>query len=289
MPRKAAAAAVPATAEGTTADSNPPAVPDAAEASTGARRSSRLSSKAVAAPPPPAPKPKRAAGKKRPAADAMDVDEPADEASGEAEKGATAEDAPAAATEEGGVKKRARKATAKKDKDTAAEGDEAEASPAPSLSPIELGDPLPSLVLKNEKDEDIQIADLVDETNGVVLFLVPKADTPGCTNQACAFRDSYPDFTGVNYNVYCVSADTAAAQAKWQTKNTLPYPLISDRQRVLIAALGASDAGKTKRSHFIFGPKGADGQGGRLLEKKIPVKPADSPRLALEFIKSQSA
>jgi hypothetical protein len=68
-----------------------------------------------------------------------------------------------------------------------------------------------------------------------VLFLVPKADTrafvssahlsgwlmgdpAGCTNQACAFRDSYPDFSAHNYNVYCLSADTPAALTKWQTK-----------------------------------------------------------------------
>ena len=84
----------------------------------------------------------------------------------------------------------------------------------------------------------------------------------------------------------------------------LPYPLISDPKRSLIAALGAAEGGKTKRSHFVFA------KGGKLVDKKIPVKPVDryvtihsneytymilrtiscffafSPRLALEFIKS---
>lgn len=49
----------------------------------------------------------------------------------------------------------------------------------------------------------------------------------------------------------------------------LPYPLLSDRKRVLITALGAGDGGKTKRSHFIFE------KGGKLVDKKVPVKPAD--------------
>jgi hypothetical protein len=49
----------------------------------------------------------------------------------------------------------------------------------------------------------------------------------------------------------------------------LPYPLLSDRKRVLIGALGAADGAKTKRSHFIFE------KGGKLLDKKVPVKPAD--------------
>jgi peroxiredoxin Q/BCP len=40
----------------------------------------------------------------------------------------------------------------------------------------------------------------------------------GCTTQACGFRDIYPDFTSLGFNVYCLSADTPAAQMKWQTK-----------------------------------------------------------------------
>jgi len=155
----------------------------------------------------------------------------------------------------------------------------AEAGEAEKLAPIDVGDSLPSLTLKDEKNEDIQIADLASE-GGVVLFLVPKADTPGCTTQACGFRDIYPDFTSVGFKVYCLSADSPTSQTKWQTKKELPYPLISDPKRVLITALGAGDGGKTKRSHFVFD------KGGKLLDKRIPVKPADSPKLALEFIKS---
>ncbi|KAJ7618054.1 thioredoxin-like protein [Roridomyces roridus] len=150
------------------------------------------------------------------------------------------------------------------------------------LGPIDIGDSLPSLTLKNEKDEDVDVSSLTAD-KGLVLFLVPKADTPGCTTQACGFRDIYPDFTGLEYNVYCLSADTPAAQSKWQTKKELPYPLLSDRKRVLITALGAGEGGKTKRSHFIFE------KGGKLIDKKIPVKAGDSPKIALEFIKAQAS
>jgi len=167
-------------------------------------------------------------------------------------------------------------------------GDDGEAPAAGSsedadtLASIDIGDSIPSLTLKNEKDEDVEVASLTAD-KGLILFLVPKADTPGCTNQACGFRDSYPDFESLNFNVYCLSADTPAAQSKWQGKNNLPYPLLSDRKRVLITALGAGEGGKTKRSHFIFE------QGGKLVDKKNPVKPADSPKLALEFVKSLSS
>ncbi|KAF8129483.1 AhpC-TSA-domain-containing protein [Boletus edulis] len=165
--------------------------------------------------------------------------------------------------------------------DMAVDEPSAPAAPStPSDAPkdaIDVGETLPSLVLKNEKGEDVDTPSLTAE-KGVVLFLVPKADTPGCTTQACGFRDVWEEFEALDYGVYCLSADSPTAQTKWQTKKLLPYPLLSDPQRTLISALGAADGNKTKRSHFVFE------KGGKLLDKKIPVKPADSPRLALEFI-----
>lgn len=110
---------------------------------------------------------------------------------------------------------------------------------APALQPISVGDALPSFTLKNEKDEDVDVATLTAE-KGIVVFLVPKADTrnkyfasvclileligfcnassAGCTQQACGFRDIYPDFTSSGFDVYCLSADKPTAQTKWQTK-----------------------------------------------------------------------
>ncbi|KAH9975478.1 thioredoxin-like protein [Lactifluus volemus] len=150
----------------------------------------------------------------------------------------------------------------------------------PVLAPINIGDSLPSYTLKNEQDEDVDIAKLTEE-KGAILFSVPKADTPGCTTQACGFRDIYPNFTEHDFTVYCLSHDKPEAQKKWQLKKEFPYPLLSDPDRVLIAALGAKDAsGKTKRGHFIFA------KGGKLVDKKLPVSPGDSPNLALEFVKS---
>ncbi|PCH38970.1 AhpC-TSA-domain-containing protein [Wolfiporia cocos MD-104 SS10] len=168
-----------------------------------------------------------------------------------------------------------------KAEEAAAEAEDTEEADeeAAKLATIDIGGQLPSLTLKNEKGEDVEVADLAAE-KGVILFLVPKADTPGCTNQACGFRDIYPDFTSHNFDVYCLSADSPSAQTKWQTKKNLPYPLLSDPKRTLISALGAGEGGKTKRSHFVFE------KGGKLVDKKIPVKPADSPKLALDFVKT---
>ncbi|KAH9067938.1 peroxiredoxin Q [Lactarius vividus] len=151
----------------------------------------------------------------------------------------------------------------------------------PVLAPIDIGDTLPSYILKNEQGEDIDVAKLTEE-KGVVIFSIPKADTSGCTTQACGFRDIYPDFTEHNFTVYCLSHDKPEDQKKWQLKKEFPYPLLSDPDRVFVAALGAKDpkTGKTKRGHFIFA------KGGKLVDKKLPVTPADSPTFALEFVKS---
>ena len=104
----------------------------------------------------------------------------------------------------------------------------------------------------------MQIAELAAE-KGVILFLVPKADTrmyfrcfsqvdngistsaAGCTNQACGFRDSYPDFTSSNFTVYCLSADSPTAQSKWQTKvsNANPFRKLANVDPTMFAE-GAS-------------------------------------------------
>jgi len=144
---------------------------------------------------------------------------------------------------------------------------------------LEIGDKLPDLSLKNEKDQEVAIAHLAGE-KGLVLFLIPRADTSGCNTQACGFRDSYTEFEKYGYAVFALSSDTPAAQAKWQTKKNLGYSLLSDPKRKLIQALGAKSGATTKRSHVIF-EKGT----GKLVEKKLGVKPADSPKQALEFVK----
>lgn len=134
------------------------------------------------------------------------------------------------------------------------------------------------------------ISELVKET-GLVIFAAPKADTrvyislsfytayltnslsysilsAGCNKQACHFRDTTQDFTGLGYTVFGLTADPPAALSKWQSKNTLGYSLLSDPNREFIKLLGADNGGSTKRSHFVF-EKGT----GKLLEAKIGVKP----------------
>ncbi|KAJ5281356.1 hypothetical protein N7478_006728 [Penicillium angulare] len=99
---------------------------------------------------------------------------------------------------------------------------------------------------------------LVEEsTAGVVLFTYPKASTPGCTKQACLFRDNYKHLTSTGLTIYGLSADSPKANTTFQTKQKLPYPLLCDPSATLIAAVGLKKAPKgTTRGVFAVDKKG---------------------------------
>ncbi|KAL4972888.1 thioredoxin-like protein [Aspergillus desertorum] len=80
---------------------------------------------------------------------------------------------------------------------------------------------------------------LVDGSKaGVVLFTYPKASTPGCTKQACLFRDDFDKLTSTGLSVYGLSADSPKANTNFKTRQNLPYPLLCDTASTLISAIG---------------------------------------------------
>lgn len=72
----------------------------------------------------------------------------------------------------------------------------------------------------------------------LVIFFYPKANTPGCTAQACNLRDNYERFTAENYQILGVSADTQKAQARFKDKFNFPFPLLADEDKEIIEAFG---------------------------------------------------
>ncbi|KAI1476242.1 AhpC-TSA-domain-containing protein [Daldinia eschscholtzii] len=102
------------------------------------------------------------------------------------------------------------------------------------------------------------LKDLVDESeSGVVIFTYPKASTPGCTNQACLFRDSYEPLTKGGLAIYGLSADSPKANTTFKTKQNLPYPLLCDTSFALIEALGFKKAPKgITRGVFVVDKSG---------------------------------
>lgn len=99
------------------------------------------------------------------------------------------------------------------------------------------GMPAPDWSLPDEHGTQIRLPDLVGKK--VVLYFYPKDDTPGCTRQACAFRDQRATFAEQNAVVLGVSRDGAAAHARFKAKYGLTFPLLSDPEGAVHRAYGA--------------------------------------------------
>ena len=88
-------------------------------------------------------------------------------------------------------------------------------------------------------DQDGKFRQLEDyKGKKLVVFFYPKADTPGCTAEACDLRDNFERFKAQNYELLGVSADSEAKQAKFSTKYKLPFPLLADEDKSVINAFG---------------------------------------------------
>lgn len=97
-------------------------------------------------------------------------------------------------------------------------------------SHVQIGDHCPVFSLPDSQGKDIHVNDYLGQKI-LVLFFYPKDDTPGCTREACAFRDAYADFVDLGCEVFGISSDAAAAHQNFQQKYQLPYPLLSDTQK----------------------------------------------------------
>ncbi len=93
--------------------------------------------------------------------------------------------------------------------------------------PVAIGDPAPDFTLPDHSGMPVRLRDLLDQ-GVVVLYFYPRDDTPGCRAEACAFRDSYEVFREAGAEVVGVSADPAAAHARFAARHRLPFILLSD-------------------------------------------------------------
>ncbi len=89
----------------------------------------------------------------------------------------------------------------------------------------------------------------------VLLYFYPKDDTPGCTKEACSFRDEFSDLKG-KVEVLGVSHDRVESHAKFANKYQLPFVLLSDPQKRIIEAYGAKGFFFTKRISYLINPEG---------------------------------
>lgn len=120
----------------------------------------------------------------------------------------------------------------------------------------------PAFTLKNQDGEQVRLADFAGQR--LVLYFYPKADTPGCTAQACSIRDRIKDYEAAELTVVGVSADAPEQLLAFKNKYELPFELLSDPDHKMIERYGQwvekSMYGKKymgiQRSTFIIGPTG---------------------------------
>jgi len=114
--------------------------------------------------------------------------------------------------------------------------------------------------LLDQDEKKIQLSDFAGKP--VVLFFYPKADTPGCTIEACGFRDTFKKLQNAGAVVLGISRDTPRAQAKFKAKYDLPYPLLADVDEKICNQFGVLKEknmyGKKvigiERTTFLIGP-----------------------------------
>ncbi|PJJ60061.1 peroxiredoxin [Hymenobacter chitinivorans] len=92
---------------------------------------------------------------------------------------------------------------------------------------LQVGDQAPDFTLTTTSGETFRLSDQRGQRS-IVLYFYPKDDTPGCTAEACSFRDQYEDFLELGAEVVGVSSDSEASHQKFTQKHRLPFPLLAD-------------------------------------------------------------
>ena len=104
------------------------------------------------------------------------------------------------------------------------------------MTTLQKGDKAPDFSGFDQDNKFRQLEDYAGKK--LVVFFYPKADTPGCTAEACDLRDNFERFKANNYELLGVSADSAKAQTKFKDKFKLPFPLLVDEDKSVIEAFG---------------------------------------------------
>lgn len=146
---------------------------------------------------------------------------------------------------------------------------------------LAVGTSAPDFTAQDHLGRTVRLADL--RGRRVVLWFFPKASTPGCTRQGCAFRDRAPDYAARDVHVLAASFDTAADNRRFAEEHGFPFPILCDVDRRIglayRSALRADDA-YPRRITYVIGP---DGVIERAIETRDPGAQASDLLRALEL------
>ncbi|WP_276932596.1 thioredoxin-dependent thiol peroxidase [Dubosiella newyorkensis] len=149
---------------------------------------------------------------------------------------------------------------------------------------LEVGTKAPDFTLQDQDGKDVSLSDFKGKK--VILYFYPKDNTSGCTKQACAFKELYPDFMEKDAIVLGVSKDSVASHKKFQEKYQLPFELLSDPEHKVIeqydvwkekSMYGKKYMGIVRSTYLID----EEGKIEKALEK---VKPQQNPEQMLKLV-----
>lgn len=145
-----------------------------------------------------------------------------------------------------------------------------------TADPLVEGAAMPAISQKNQDDQTVRLT--AADTGYVLVYFYPKADTPGCTKQACSLRDSFATLTTKGVRVFGVSMDSVKAQKAFKDKYRLPFDLLADADGSTVKAFGVpSTMGFPKRQAFLF-------KDGKLVWRDLTASTDKQAADVLEFI-----
>ena len=151
---------------------------------------------------------------------------------------------------------------------------------------LNIGDAAPDFELEDDEGKRVKLSDFRGKK--VVLYFYPQDFTSGCELQACAFRDSYPDFAERNAVILGVSPDDAESHRKFREAHNLPFKLLVDKDLELSKAWNSAaertspDGGtalRIQRGQYVID------ESGKIIDIQTPVKATESRQLALDALR----
>jgi thioredoxin-dependent peroxiredoxin len=104
------------------------------------------------------------------------------------------------------------------------------------MKTLKAGDKVPHFTAKDEKGNTVSLTDYKGKK--LIVFFYPKANTPGCTAEACSLRDHYAELKAKGYELLGVSADSAKQQQSFKNKYAFPFPLLADEDKTVLHVFG---------------------------------------------------